>query len=265
MNSAVAVGSVAHRRIWPVPHAFTYRTGWMLIDTREAQGVLDRGWWCSFRRPALVRFHRRDFLAGADELDTAVRDRVQSELGERPQGAIQVLTNLRMAGHSFNPVSFYFCRNAAGEVRHIIAEITNTPWGERFAYVLGGAADARDQRFDFPKQFHVSPFQPMAQRYAWRFRFSRTTVAIHMVNHQVVDGSERQVFDAALAVSLQPMTPARLLRHVLAWPLMTVRVMCGIYVQALRLTLKRVPFFDHAPVSVHAPASINASVSIQAK
>jgi len=259
MNSAIAVGSVAHRRTWPVPHAFTYRTGWMLIDTCEAQKVLHRGWWCSFRRPGFVRFHRRDFLAGVDNLDTAVRDRVHAELGERPQGTIQVLTNLRMAGHSFNPVSFYFCRDAAGEVRHIIAEITNTPWGERFSYVLGGALDARDQRFDFPKRFHVSPFHPMAQRYVWRFRFSAKSIVIHMINHQQVDGIERQVFDAALAVSLAPMTPARMLRHVLAWPLMTVRVMCAIYVQALRLKLKNVPIFDHAPmtVSVHAPVRIS--------
>jgi DUF1365 family protein len=229
-------------------HAFTYRTGWLLIDTREAALALDRGWWCGFRRPAVVRFHRRDFLAGVDDLDTAVRDRVEAELGQRPQGAIQVLTNLRMVGHCFNPVSFYFCRDAAGDVRHIIAEITNTPWGERHAYVLGGAEDSADQRFTFAKRFHVSPFQPMDQRYAWRFRFAAHTVAIHMVNHQRIEGVERAVFDAALSVSLAPMTPARLLRHLLSWPLMTVRVVCGIYFQALRLQLKQAPFFTHAPV-----------------
>lgn len=261
MNSAVAVGNVVHRRTWPVPHVFTYRTGWVLIDTREAQQVLNRGWWCGFRRPGLVRFHRQDFLAGDDDLDTAVRDRVQAERGERPTGAIQVLTNLRMAGHCFNPVSFYFCRDAAGAVRHIIAEITNTPWRERFAYVLGGAADPADQHFDFAKRFHVSPFHPMDQRYSWRFRFidqsgtdelgvasPANSVMIHMVNHQVVDGRERPIFEAALAVSLAPATPARLLHHVISWPFMTVRILWGIYFQALRLKLKRVPFFDHSPV-----------------
>jgi DUF1365 family protein len=88
----------------------------------------------------------------------------------------------------------------------------------------------------------------MDQRYAWRFRFAPHAVAIHMVNHQRIEGVERTVFDAALSVSLAPMTPARLLRHLLSWPLMTVRVVWGIYFQALRLQLKHAPFFTHAPV-----------------
>ncbi len=234
-------------------HAFTYRTGWLLLDTRELPAVLDRGWWCAFRCPGLVRFHRPDLLAGlggdvTGDLDAAVRDRVQQATGVRPDGAIQVLTNLRMAGHCFNPVSFYFCRDAGGAVQTVIAEITNTPWGDRFAYVLGQADNrgtAIDHRYDFAKAFHVSPFQPMDQRYTWRFRFSASRVAIHMVNHQVVDGTERVVFDAALSVALTPLTPGRLLRHLLAWPFMTIRILYGIYRQALTLWWKRAPFSIH--------------------
>ena len=256
MKSAVAVGDVVHRRHWPLAHAFTYRTGWMLLDTREAPRLLDRGWWCGFRRPGLLRYHRADFLAGDADLDRAVRDRVERETGGRPVGAIQVLTNLRMAGMCFNPVSFYFCRDGAGAVRHVVAEITNTPWGERYAYVLGPAQDPADHRYDFAKRFHVSPFHPMEQRCVWRFRFTGRSVAIHMVNHQEVDGLERPVFEAALSVALVPATPARLARHLLAWPFMAARVLAGIYLQALALWWKRVPF--HANPSVVPPSPVSA-------
>ena len=248
MSSYVVTGAVMHRRHVPAPYAFSYRTGWVLLDTRDLPALLERGWWCAWRRPGLVRYHRADYLAGADDLDTAVRDRVERATGQRPTGAVQVLTNLRMAGHCFNPVSFYFCRDADGTVRWIIAEITNTPWGERFAYVMGPDANqgsAADQRYGFAKAFHVSPFQPMGQRYAWRFRFSASRVAIHMVNHQAVDGAERPVFEAALTVALLPLTPARLARHVLSWPLMTMRIALAIYLQALRLWWMRVPFFTN--------------------
>ena len=253
LRSRVATGTVIHHRTWPHEHAFSYRTGWLLLDTRELPRVLDRGWWSGCQRPGLLRYHRADLLAGAADLDRAVRDRVERETGERPAGSIQVLTNLRMAGHCFNPVSFYFCRDADGAVRHIVAEITNTPWGERFAYVLGpreNSGTAADHRYGFDKRFHVSPFHPMAQRYAWRFRFTADTVAIQMANLQSVAGAERQVFTAALTVRLARATPQRLLHHLACWPLMTLRVLAAIYVQALRLWWKRTPFFANPRLSV---------------
>ena len=253
MSSALAVGTVFHRRQWPMEHAFAYRTGWLLLDTREGSSLLDRGWWCAFSRPGLMRYHRADFLAGlggdlTGQLDSAVRDRVEQATGTRPRGAIQILTNLRMAGHCFNPVSFYFCHDHQGAVQVIVAEITNTPWGDRFAYILGPAdnhGSTTDQHYSFDKAFHVSPFQPMQQRYSWRFRFAQNRVVIHMANHQKIDGAERQVFEASLAVSLIPATPGRLFRHVLAWPFMTFRILFAIYFQALSLWWKRAPFSTH--------------------
>lgn len=263
MSSALALGTVFHRRQWPMEHAFAYRTGWLLLDTREGSSLLDRGWWCGFSRPGLMRYHRADFLAGptgdrTGQLDAAVRDRVEQATGTRPLGAIQILTNLRMAGHCFNPVSFYFCRDQAGSVQVIVAEITNTPWGDRFAYVLS-PVDNRgttvDHRYSFAKAFHVSPFQPMEQQYSWRFRFSPSRVAIHMVTHQTIEGSERQVFEASLAVALTPATPGRLFRHVVAWPFMAVRILYAIYRQALTLWWKRAPFSTH-PAKRLLPESV---------
>ena len=94
--------------------------------------------------------------------------------GARPAGPIRLLTHLRYFGYSFNPVSFYYVFDATDtRVETIVAEITNTPWKERHAYVLpvAGAARAggRAWRFSFEKQFHVSPFMPMDMRYDWRF------------------------------------------------------------------------------------------------
>ena len=252
-RSFVATGTVIHHRTWPHEHAFSYRTGWLMLDTQELPRVLDHGWWSGCQRPGLLRYHRADLLAGAADLDCAVRDRVERETGERPAGAIQVLTNLRMAGHCFNPVSFYFCRDTDGAVRFIVAEITNTPWGERFAYVLGphdNSGTAADHRYGFDKRFHVSPFHPMQQRYAWRFRFTTDAVSISMANLQAIAGEERQVFSAALTVRLTPVTPQRLLRHMTVWPLMTVRVLAAIYVQALCLWWKRTPFFANPRLPV---------------
>ncbi len=68
-------------------------------------------------------------------LDEAVRDLVADRIGERPGGAIRLLTNVRMLGHCFNPVSFYYCHRprVRASCAAVVAQVTNTPWGERHA------------------------------------------------------------------------------------------------------------------------------------
>ena len=186
-------------------------------------------------------------------LDTAVRDLVQARTGARPTGPIRLLTHLRYFGYCMNPVSFYYCFSRAEErVETIVADITNTPWKERHQYVLNrppaGMADrgthshgARIERFEFDKEFHVSPFLPMDMRYGWDFNEPADRLFVHMQNFR---GGERQ-FDATLALHEQPMTRAALLGALAAYPLMTLKVIAAIHWQALRLWLKRTPFYDH--------------------
>ena len=84
---------------------------------------------------------------------TRCRALVAERSGRAPEGPIRVLTHLRTLGHCFNPVSFYYCFAADGEtLEAVVAEVTNTPWGERHAYVVGG---------ELEKELHVSPFMPM--------------------------------------------------------------------------------------------------------
>jgi DUF1365 family protein len=108
MHSAVYTGRLRHRRIEPVPHAFSYGTTMLWLDLAELDDVFRGRWLWSVRRPALARFRRADYLGAADRpLDVAVREQVAAETGCRPKGPIRLLTQLRMLGFSFNPVSFY--------------------------------------------------------------------------------------------------------------------------------------------------------------
>lgn len=159
-----------------------------------------------------------------------------------------MLSQLRNYGYCFNPVTFYYCyRDESDVLDTIVAEITNTPWGERQSYVLpvtaegapGGAGQAFE--FSFDKTFHVSPFMPMNQSYRWRFGVPGRDVAVHMENHQ--DGVS--VFDATLVLHREPINTASLARVLLRFPASCVRVLAAIYWQALRLWLKRVPFHAH--------------------
>ena len=139
MHSRIYKGWVEHRRHAPRQNRFRYPLFMMYIDLAELPGLFDRtpGW--SARRPALAWFRRSDYLAPhAQPLDQAVRDLVEARTGARPAGPIRLLTHLRYFGYCMNPVSFYYCFDEAGDtLQTIVAEITNTPWGERHQYVLG--------------------------------------------------------------------------------------------------------------------------------
>ncbi len=70
-------------------------------------------------------------------LDECARGAVEEATGARPSGPVRLLTGLRYFGHSFNPVSFYYCFDEGGKrVDAVVAEVENIPWGERHPYVL---------------------------------------------------------------------------------------------------------------------------------
>ncbi|HEX7290279.1 MAG TPA: DUF1365 domain-containing protein [Conexibacter sp.] len=251
MNSAIYVGHLSHRRRAPVAHAFRMRLFLMYLDLDELPGLLD-----GVPR-ALARFRRADYLGDpAQPLGEAVRDLVQERLGVRPAGPVRMLAHLRYLGHCFNPVAFYFCFAPDGQrVEAVVAEITNTPWGERWAYVAAGAGKP-DHVLEsrHAKAMHVSPFMPMEMTYRWRVATPGERLTVSIENR---DGDGALVFDAHLALRRRALTRGALLRTLARHPAMTLRVLAGIYAQALRLRLKGARWHARPPAGA-PPASPTA-------
>jgi DUF1365 family protein len=258
MESCIYNGWVRHRRHEPSGNQFRYELFMMYLDLAELPHLFNSCWCWSARAPALARFKRSDYhhtLNDGDDhrdessLDESVRRTVTAQTGRRPEGPIRMLTHLRYFGYIFNPVSFYYCFDGGGiKVQTILAEITNTPWKERHAYVLPVAAATRNDtvmRFEFGKEFHVSPFWPMDMRYDWRLSTPGEQLRIHMDNLQQQDGHMRRVFDATLTLQREEISSASLSRALVKYPLMTAKVSGAIYWQALRLWFQRTPFFTH--------------------
>jgi DUF1365 family protein len=246
MDSCIYEGQVKHSRSRPVLHAFRYRLFMMYLDLDELPGLFRDRWFWSASRAALARFRREQYLGDRDtSLSEAVRDLVEAETGTRPDGPIRLLTNLSYFGYCFNPVSFYYCYADNGEtLQTIVAEVNNTPWGEKDTYVLPVSDDGTDRqahRFQPRKKMHVSPFMPMDIDYDWTFREPGDSLSVFMAN--LKDGD--RIFSASIQLKRTEITGTSLARVLLTFPFMTIKVVAAIYWQALRLWLKRSPFYPH--------------------
>ena len=247
MKSCLYEGTIRHRRFRPRPNVFQYRLFFVYLDLSELQAVFERHPLWSNERLNVACFRRRDHFGDPNQpLDQVVRDLVEKQLGNRPQGPIRLLTHMRYLGFCFNPASFYYCYDALDtRLETIVVEIHNTPWLERHCYVLGQEQNEHPlknwRRYRFRKSFHVSPFIDMDIDYDWRFYAPGEAIRVHMIDRE----GGQTLFDASLKLKRRAISRRALGRVLIQYPLMTLKVTTMIYWQALRLLLKRTPLFTH--------------------
>ena len=249
--SAIYTGKVRHRRFSPKQHEFAYDVFMMYLDTREIADVFSLSRFWSLTKFAPVQYKRTDFHIDQSHfgqkylpsVDESVRNTIQTTIGVRPTGPIRMLVNLRYWGINMNPLSTYYCFDEAGEnIIAILAEVHNTPWNQRHAYVLTGENFAHKQRVNFSKEFHVSPFNPIAMDYHWHSTTPNKTLGLHLENWQ----NNTKIMDATMVLVREPINPNAMNKILIRFPCMTVKIVAAIYWQALKLWWKGVPFFNYS-------------------
>lgn len=246
MHSSIFKGQVKHWRKTPVTHAFEYGVFMMYLDLSELDTVFAGRWFWSTSRPALARFSRANYFGDATEsLDTSVRNLVEEKTGSRPAGPVRLLTNLSYFGYCFNPISLYYCFDADDKrLETIVAEVSNTPWGERHCYVLPddqNTGSEQSRRFRVEKNLHVSPFMGMDMTYSWLITEPAENLLVRIHNHK----GDESLFGASLNLAREPITAWSLAGVLIRYPFMTFKVMLGIHWQALKLWVKGCPVQTH--------------------
>jgi hypothetical protein len=232
--SCLYEGKILHLRHDP-PRQFCHSLALAYLDLAELPTLLDGRLVKS--SPGLVRFRRRDYLGDpGTKLDQAVRALVERRTGRRPRGPVRVLTQLRSFGHSFNPVSFYYCLDQpSGQIEALVAEVTNTPWGERRAYVIPEGTGR------FEKALHVSPFLEMDHTYSCHSTLPARNLSLRIENTR----NGARVFEAVLTLRRRELDPASMRRMIARYPFATLRVLGLIYMHAIGLRLAGVRTFPH--------------------
>jgi len=140
-NSAIYEGVVTHCRLKPVLHSFQYKVFMMFIDLSEVEKIFNKSWFWSFQKWNLACFLRKDYLGdNSISLDEAVRNKVEQEVGDRPQGKICVLTNFRYFGYINNPITSYYCYDENDCYEHTLYLLED-------GNILRGLYGAKDKKY----------------------------------------------------------------------------------------------------------------------
>lgn len=242
MHSAIYSGKLSHSRLLPRKHQFFYNIFLLWLDLDELDDLDETVKGFAYNRWSWVQFNNRDYL-GKNSLKVKYKAlETFSELAGKPMtGKVFFMGQPRILGLYFSPVNFYFLQQD-GEFTHMLAEVSNTPWNERHCYLV----DMKHQA-NTDKAFFVSPFNPMDMQYHWSIPEpgeNKFDLGIDCYgSDEACHLRTRLVLDKA------PLNSEHLRQRLQKIPSMTLKTLAGIYWEAVKLILKKVPYYRH-PSSV---------------
>jgi DUF1365 family protein len=233
-GSAIYVGHVVHQRVGGIAHGFRYPMSMLLLDVDEVERLDARLRLFGYNRARVVSLRDRDHLGDpAQPIAANIRALLRREGVASPIARVFLLTQCRVLGYVFNPVSFFYAFGADGALAAVVPEVHNT-FGARHPYVLVPDRASAEWRPEEKKVFHVSPFFTVDGHYRFAIDVPADRVTIRIDLHD--KGALRLA--SRLTLARRPLSDAMLARVLLRHPLMPHRVIAGIHWHALRLWLK---------------------------
>lgn len=253
MRSAIYAGTVIHQRLRPKRHRLQYAVFALLIDLDELGFLKGLHKLLGINGPGIFSFNESDHGDGKTPLRQWAAELLREGGIDWDGGRIELLCYPRLFGYVFNPISVYFCYRTNGTLAGILYEVHNTH-GEAHTYVLPADASGRIVRHEAAKQFFVSPFMPPECLYRFRIASPDNRVGISILE----DDAQGLLLTASFTGKREELSDRVLIKMLLTYPLMTVKVVAGIHWEALKLLLKGFRVFHRKPAAQRVAVSYPA-------
>lgn len=242
-HSALYAGSVMHRRLRPREHRLRYSVFYLLLDLDEVDALAGKLRFFSHNRFNLFSFHDKDHGEGTAK---SSRDRIERHLQRlniEPGCPIRLLTMPRILGYAFNPISIFFCYRRDNSLSAILYEVNNT-FGQRHSYLIPVSPEAKVPiRQESRKSLYVSPFMNTDMDYSFSLVPPGKDLSVSIIGRD----SDGPIIVAKLAATRKDLSDSALVRSFCGYPLMTLKVITGIYWEALLIWLKGIRLQDRPP------------------
>ena len=247
-ESKIYLGNIVHRRFSPKKHSFNYTLYMLALDVSEVENAKEGVGLFGFSWFHPLRFVEKDYLRSEPYgLKQRITNKVMQLNGHSDINRIVMLVQVRCFGLYFSPANFYFCYDKDDRCTQMLAEVSNTPWNERHYYLVDLLDKAKQVN---EKVFQVSPFMDLDMSYYWQVRApnkesNKLVINIENKRTNKLNGKVDKLFDVNLNMEKQSLSQRNLLRVWCQLPMMTIKVVSGIYWQALKLFVKRIPFIGY--------------------
>ncbi len=281
MNSCIYISKLFHERLEPRKNSFTYSIYMMYLDLDELQELQDKNYIFSYNKKNILSFYDEDhfkFLqAASDEAkiisqenasfdaftytDKNTKERIRILAKERGFAfeieKVFILTNLRHFGYIFNPVSLYYCYDKDGTFRVLFSEVNNTFHDQKMYYILIDDENEKIFTSRQRKNYYISPFIDYKNDLEWHFDMPGKSFmmaidsleGVHVTLKTLLTGQRTEI------------TNGRLFWMQIRYPLMTMRIIFLIHYQALKLFVKKIPYFKKAETDTKIAHVINNNVT----
>lgn len=244
LESGVYQGVVSHKRFSPKFHSFSYKVSMIGLVLDELDDIKNQNILLGTQWFNPVRFYEKDYLKNEPgTLKQRITNKVKQLGGDWDGTKVLMIAQCRCLGIYFSPINFYYCFDKSNTCCLMLAEVSNTPWNQRYYYLVNMEPKTQESVKITKKAFHVSPFMALDMNYHWHVTTPGNKANVNIKNYDL--SNKHKIFEANMILEKQLLSSLPIIKSWVSLPFTVIKIVTLIYWQAAKIFIKRIPFVNY--------------------